>query len=433
MKMNGKIEMNPSGENNCISKRFIGPKALFDPFFVPEYLVDREQEEQYLNGLLNDAVVDNFPANIGVFGIKGSGKTVLINKTIENLAKSTMKTGKAKSGSNKKTEPGFVPFFVNCEDKETNQIIFSMVSSLANHLNYTINSDVALNSSASQLWNIFKLLCSKQHEKFAFVLDSVEYANPKILNKISETAASDSVIMINSFNVPQSSPFLMDFRKPDFKVEMNTYSHSNLLKITKDRCEVAIKHPVEDTMLKYITDLVCEFDKKVPGSTIRVVKELYPILEHNKNVSGNQIRDICRYQFEGYSIDELSIAEFISESELRDRVFLDNICTYFNKSEEYYISYKYLRNSFKLACESLEDAFSEPQFNSTIKKLYNISLLIPSSLDNQDTDVMKIFPDIKSSLPKKNIPNINSSYFLTVPPEFLGDMLDVAFGNVEEI
>jgi Cdc6-like AAA superfamily ATPase len=54
-------------------------------FIFPDRLVDRKKEEHSLFGLLNEAVVDQFSAQISLFGLKGVGKTVLINKSLKKM------------------------------------------------------------------------------------------------------------------------------------------------------------------------------------------------------------------------------------------------------------------------------------------------------------------------------------------------------------
>ncbi|MCP4762678.1 MAG: hypothetical protein GY870_12935, partial [archaeon] len=355
-----------------IDERFVGPKALFDPYFIPDFLVNREKEERYLNSLLSDAIIDTFPASISLFGLNGVGKTVLVNKTINSILGT-----KSEISKNEFSESLF-SFLINCEGKDTEQIIFSMINSLAKKLKYDIKPEIVLNSNRSALWNLFKFLTSKIESPLIFVFDSVEYVQPKLLNKITKNSKSESFITINSFNISQSSPFLLDFDQPDYKMQLGTYSKKDLLEISRDRCAISIKNPVEDDMVKYIVDLACEFDKNVPESPIRILRELYPILDNSKTVFTSKIRDVCRYQFDGFSIDEIGIAEFISESEILERIILDNLCSHFIQSDAYYIGFNELKDTYNIAVESLEYTSSDKEFYSILTRLRNISLLIPS-------------------------------------------------------
>ncbi|MHA1727307.1 MAG: hypothetical protein ACTSWY_01085 [Promethearchaeota archaeon] len=416
----------------CIRDRFVGPRGLFDPLYIPDHLFDREKEEGYLKGLLNDAFSDNFPLSLSVYGHRGSGKTVLVNKTVSSIFGKHIDMTENES----KNELKILSLLVNCEGKDTNQIIFSILNYLANKMNYDIPPADILKSKTSNLWNLLKMLTSKLNDtQMLLFLDSVEHINPKVINKIMDSALSESFMVINSFNIPQCSPFLMNFKSPDFKIDMDSYSNGTLLEISRDRCEISIRNPVEDDITKYIVDLVCQFDKKNPGSCIRLLRELYPLLDQNQVVSSSQIRDIARYQFEGFSIDELSVADFISESTIIERIFLDNICTYFNQSDEFYIPFKDLSDYYKISCETIEYDSSNREFHSILKRLQNISLLMPTVINTSDSNRSLLkhgqFQDefLCESKFQSVLPISKDHYFLTVPADLLNCMLDVAFGK----
>ncbi len=409
---------------------YIGPRALFDPFFIPDHLFDLEKDERNLCGLLSDAIIDNFPASISIYGIQGVGKTVLVNKTIESISRENSKINKNKIQ--------FLPLLINCTSKDSHQIVFSMLNSLVNTLNSQINlgfeltPEFVLKSDISQLWNLFKFLNSKtKNIPKIYFLDSVEFSKPKIINKIMTAAISEPFILINSFNVPKCSPYLLDFKNPDFQIQLGSYSSKTLVNITQDRCKQSLRQPVGffKTTSEFIVDLVCQFDKKVPGSCVRVLRELYPVLNSNAIINGSKVREICRGQFEGFSLDELSIAEFISESDILDRIFLDNLCSYFKNTSDFYINYDKLFVTYKMACESIEYKPKVYEFQKTLKRLNQISLLMPSEVNSADNSILN-----KGTIEKLSVKNLKthdkaSNYFFTVPPDFLNDMLDVAFGK----
>lgn len=413
--------------NQKYKDKFIGPRALYDKFYIPDRLVDRKKEEHSLFGLLNDAVVDQFSAQISLFGLKGVGKTVLINKSLKKMTE-------LKSIN---YENNVLAIYANCEGKDLEQILFTIINSLAKKLNYDIDSQLILSSDLKRLWNLCKLLISKLKQQIIIFLDSVEYLNPNIINKVCNFAKTESIIVIQSYNIPKSSPILIDVNQPDYKLELGIYSNKSLLEIGQDRCKVAIKNPVEDELLKYVVDLTSLFDKKVPGSIMKVLRDLYPILEHNRIIDTSQVRDVCRYQFEGFSVDELGIADFISNSDILERVFLDNICGYFIRSNSYYISSLELQQNYQLACESLEESVSAAKYQSSIKQMQNISLLLPSTLSpnsNLANDYSVDTTNGRNPI-KNNVKNplnnklISNAYFITISPEILNEMLNVAFGS----
>jgi hypothetical protein len=130
--------------------------------------------------------------------------------------------------------------------------LFTIINSLAKKLTYDIDSQLILSSDLKKLWNLCKLLISKIKQQIIIFLDSVEYLNPNIINKICNFAKTESIIVIQSYNIPKSSPILIDVNQPDYKLELGIYSNKSLLEIGQDRCKVAIKNPVEEELLKYV-------------------------------------------------------------------------------------------------------------------------------------------------------------------------------------
>ncbi|MBD3353185.1 MAG: AAA family ATPase [Candidatus Lokiarchaeota archaeon] len=423
--------MNQNKKNKKKSKKsieksefgFYGAKALFDPYFIPDQLIARKKEQKYLLNLLDDSIEDRFSANVALYGLRGVGKTVLVNKTIQRLV-NNVKQPEIENES----ELNLIPFFVDCEGKEFDQVIFSIINGLAKRLDYDINPDMILSSNTASLWNLFKMLVNKLNASLMIFIDSVEYINPKLINKLHDFAKSESIILIHTFNAATSSPFLSDFKKPDFKISMDIYNYNSLFKIGKDRCRMAIRNRVDDSMIKYVVDLVGKFDKKVPGPMIRVLSDLYPVLEDYDPSMSNQIREVCRYQFQGFAIDELSLADYIADSDILDRIFVDNITSYFKTTDEFYIDYEELKNNYVIACESIEQKMSEKNFHSTLKNLEQISLLLPSEIGLPEKEKVN---SIGSNFMLQNNIHLNtlkSPRYITVPTDLLNDMMDIAFG-----
>ena len=406
----------------CIlsNEQYVGPKALFDPKFIPSRLYERQKEQRYLEGLINDAVEDEFPTQISLYGLLGSGKTAIVNKTIQKILDLNSEIPE--------NEFPFINISINCEGKTQNQVLFSLVNKFAKVLNYELTPTQILNADFERIWSLFKFLSSKITKPIILFMDNIENINSSVFNKIIETSLNEKIILVNSFNIHQSSPFLMDFKKPDFKIQMDSYSKKSLFNISKSRCDVAFKKPVNNDMVQYIVDLVCQFDRQVPGSTIRVLRELFPIIEDGNFVDSDRIRDSCRFQFEGFSMDEITLAEYINESELLDKVFLDNVSRHFKGSENYYITHENLKLSYDIACESMEYTKKFNEFTNMLSKLEKISLLLPSFFSNKTVknplnSLIRQDPIIN----KQVLPN--SLYDLTIPPEFLTDILDFAFGT----
>jgi hypothetical protein len=391
-------------------KSYIGPRALFDPYYIPSELVGLDKEQKIMDSLLKDAIQDQYPIVLSLYGLRGIGKTALTKKAISNL-----------TPLNTRESPPIQSCYVNCEEKGSNQIIFSMIDKLSSSLNYDLPPESILHASTSNQINmlshlITKTQSQKKHNSLLFLLDSIEYTQPLFINKIMDICTSQFCFLVTSFNLLKSSPFLMEFKKPDIQIQLNTYTPSNLEKISMDRCNIAFTHPIERTIIRYITDLVNEFDYSVPESCLRVLRELYPVLESNSPFIQSQIQDVSRYQFKCHSIDEISIAEFVSETDMVDRLAIDELSSFFHSQSRFYINFAELVNIYKVACENLENQFNSRNFKDFLHKLQRVDLLQPSKFNSQKTSTQQN--------------PTNQLYFLTISPQMLNDILDVAFGLI---
>ncbi|UCC18637.1 MAG: hypothetical protein JSV62_11080, partial [Promethearchaeota archaeon] len=132
-----------------VNKNFIGPKALFDPNYIPPKLLYRKKEEKSLFSILNDSFYDEFCLNILYHGIDGIGKKVIINKVVNDLLiqnKDLVRIHKID---------------IDCKEKQFEELIFSILNELATYFNFNIDFQSFLNSNLPHLWNTFKFVCNK--------------------------------------------------------------------------------------------------------------------------------------------------------------------------------------------------------------------------------------------------------------------------------
>ncbi len=390
---------------------YVGSRALFDPYFVPNELIGLEKEQKRMKSILNDAIEDQYPITLSLYGLRGVGKTTLTRKTFSEL-----------QSNNSNVQNNFHSCYVNCCEKDLVQIVFSLIDNLSSSVKYELPPESILNASLGSQINLLSHLITKFHTQndensIIFFLDSIEYTQPTLINKIMDVCSSQSCFLVTSFNLLKNSPYLMEFKKPDMQIQLNTYNPSILEQICLDRCRLAFKQSIDPTMIQYITDMASEFDYRVPESCLRVLRELYPLIENESYIDPDQIQDVCRYQFKGYSIDEISVAEFISETEIIDRLFLDEINSFFQSQSRYYVSFIELLTMYKIACEGLEFPFSEMRFRAFLDRTQKIGLLQASNFNKH------------AKKPQNSQYLEGYLFFLSLSPHLFSEILDVSFGQ----
>ena len=199
-----------------INNNFIGPKALFDPNFIPPILLYRSKEQNSLKSILMDSISDNFYLNILYQGINGIGKKVIVNKVINDLSLKNRDI----TNINK--------VFIDCKEKSFEELLFSLLSDLINISKINFDYESLLNSNLAHLWNTFKLLCRKIDFNLFFVFTNVEYLEPEVFKKLLQLGKENhitSIYTINKILRPTTIDILTEF---DIKKKLNYFSYTIL-------------------------------------------------------------------------------------------------------------------------------------------------------------------------------------------------------------
>ena len=276
-----------------------------------------------------------------------------------------------------------------------------------------------MNSNLSHLWNVFKLLCKRIDYNLFFVFTNVEYLKPEIFKKflhIGKEVNITSIYTINKILQPVTIDLLSEF---DLKKKLNYFTYKELCTILKQRTLLTISHAVDEELIKYITDLVCEQYVPVPGKGIEILRDLYPVLKNKQFIKNCDLIELCQNHFDQMQIhDEFSMLNYISEEDFLNIIFLDNLSNYFISKMNYYISLKELEELYYISCESLEYQKSINEFQNLIKDLINIGILRPS----------KKALRVKKANLLDNTVNIDS-YFMVISPNQLKTIIDTLFDS----
>ncbi len=386
---------------------YVGPKALFDPNYIPPRLLYRKKEEKSLFSILSDSLSDKFCLNILYQGITGIGKKSIVNKVINDLFsqnKDYMKINK---------------ICIDCNEKNLEELIFSLLAEINNLSNLNFDFASILNSKISHLWNIFKLACQKNDNHLFLVFNNMEYLEPEIINKFLLLGKDTNITLISTVS-KSIRPTTMDiFSEFDFKKKLNFFSYKELYSILNQRVLLSFSHEIDKELIYYITDLICEQYVPVPGKGIEILRDLYPLLKYKTPISQYELLDICQNDFDTFQIsDEISMLNYISEEDILTVIFLDNLSNYFMNFRNYYISFKKLHELYDISCEALEFKKNINEFQKLIKDLINIGIIKPSKRIKTELDTYKHHNAINSEF-----------YFILINPKQLQVIIDTIFNQ----
>ncbi len=390
-----------------VNKNYIGPKALFDPNYIPPRLLYRKKEENSLLSILNDSISDEFCLNILYHGMNGIGKRVIVNKVINDLLiknKDCVKINK---------------ICVDCKEKQIEELIFSLLNELSACSNFNFDFRTILKSNFTHLWNTFKLACNKIDSHLFFIFNNIEYLEPEIFHKFLQFSKETNITLIstvNKFLKPGTMDLLSDF---DFKHKLDFFSYHELYSILKQRVLLSFSHEIDKNLIKYITDLICEEYVPVPGKGIEILRDIYPIIKNNKGSYNFELLEICQNEFDTFQIsDEFNIINYLSEEDILTVVFLDNLSNLFISKMNYYVSCNELMECYELSCEYLESTKNDYEFYSLIEEMLNIGIIKPSKRTQYKNNVNKGFN------------NMNYDFFFTIiNPKQIKVIIDTIFNQ----
>ncbi|MBN1800746.1 MAG: orc1/cdc6 family replication initiation protein [Candidatus Lokiarchaeota archaeon] len=389
--------------------QYVGPRAIFDPNFVPPKLLYRKKEEVSIYSMLRDSLSDNYNMNMLFQGIDGIGKKVLVQKVVRDLI------------SKVEDVTSVSKFCVDCREKTFEDVLISMLSQILKKLDLSLEMNAVLNSTPSRLWTLYKLACKKLGRTSLVILNNIEYLKPEKYKKFLSSAKEINVSLISTVNRilrPSTIDLLPEF---DFKKKLRFFSYKELNSILRQRARLTFAKEIDRDVIDFIADVTFEHHIPVPGKGIEVFRECYPLLKSNSTIDLNEMLDVCKNQFDSFRMsDDFGVLSYLAEEDLLTIIFLDNLSNHFLKKAKFYVSSTELRELYDISCESLEYRKNTPEYDSLIHKFVNVGIL---SLSRKP----RISPNY--SFKTRNAVD-NDSYFMIICPHQLKSIVDVIFGKL---
>lgn len=407
---------------------YIGPRALFDPNFIPSKVIPREKSQHLVQGILTDAIQGHYATNITLYGLKGVGKNLMASMA---LASFEPKNPTSISGPKKRVHstppahlshpdvPGVYSVRVDCTKKDINQLFFQILLQLCTNLHYPLENQELTSLNTSQLWNMMKLIIQNTEHQIILYLKNADELEPSVLGKFFVFAKSTGNLQIlTSLNYGAHRCNFKQFDSIDHQIPLDLFDHHDLYTVTSDRSIMAFQKPIVPEAIQTIVDYISEFDIKTPGSCINFLKATYPVVQNQNFLHPETLRELGQYHFEGYSLDALTMADFVMTTTLEDRLFLDNVVNYFQHSDCYYIPFCEIKKAYLMASEEMGFKPYKKEFYSSLNKILNAQIIRPSrfAISSEIKDVHGIFP----------VP-----HFLTLPLNEVSEIMKVSFGDID--
>lgn len=347
-----------------------GPAAIFDPFFIPPELLHRGKELEVAEAFVENGINYQYPLHIVVTGINGIGKTAFVNYLAEKI----------------KDTYGFPKIFINMHDSENRHFLNRILG--GKKFSFSENG---VEYSDNGVWEDFFTV---------LVLDDVDpYSG--LFRKVLRASKKRNMIILASVDARTISrkSFSNLETRLDFILKLGIYMPRQLFDITLQRVKLAFPVKIDVEVVRYITDLVCEFDINRPSVSIEILRRLYPLVACGMEITVEDVRK-CSHDLLWILNDDLVVFEALRSMKLESVLLLEKVGLYLSRRpKKGYLSFEELRDLYYLLCDEIGDEVAKYMFNECVEELLESEILFRS-----------VF---------------NENYFyLTIPPRLVLNLID---------
>ncbi|GEM_PF-1896328 len=359
--------------------------ALYDPFYVPPKLCHREKELKELLQL----IAENKTVNLLIYGPSGIGKTVLARYTLETLPQSMAAE--------------VTPVFVNFCYKSFREIMYQINATICGNKQLDL---LPVSASVTEQWNIFRRLRKTIENRVIIILDDVDENNQNIHRKFLQESKELGVTTIATAKIGYARKIRRERKTRsllDTGIFLDLYSEKELMDITFQRVTIAFPSLLRKSIIRFLTDIVLEFDIGRPSTVIEILKRIHPISVSGADILPLHIREASSHIFTVQ--DEIAIIDSLTQTSLITHLLFQKIVKLFQKySYEPYISLNEIRKEYSLLYEELQDSINPGELLESVEDLLRTGLLYQSHFD----------PEL---------------FYIVVPPRKIIEVLDLIFGE----
>ncbi|MFW9921593.1 MAG: AAA family ATPase, partial [Candidatus Thorarchaeota archaeon] len=315
------------------------PKGLFDPYYVPKKLLHRDRELDTIGGIYADSYTDEYGVNCLVHGITGVGMTVFSRYFLTKLVPEKFDA---------------YTIYVDAKNKDTLEII----SELNDKVHQQTNTPITFTFDQDVLWMQFKRTASVSPKRGVFVIDNIDETNEEIYAKVarlSKEINASTIGVLNSHDYRLLTKGAASSMAYDFEVPLDTFTQGQLYDIVRMRVEDTFTHGLTDEIVRYITDIVCEFDASKPKTSIEALKALWPMASTGKEIDSDTVRaatsEIAQF---AYDQDYMDTIDTISMNDFMTLLVLEALAEHLMRYKtETYVDRQTLNEIVQVKCEEL--------------------------------------------------------------------------------
>ncbi len=316
------------------------PKGLFDPYYVPKYLLHRDRDLETIDGIYTDSYYDEYGVNCLVHGITGVGSTVFSRYFLTRLVPER-----------------FDAYTIYCDVK--NKDLLEIISELNEKIHYEAKKPVTFTFDLDVMWLDFKRTARSSSKRTVFVLDNIDERSEEVYAKIAQLSKeinASTIGVLNSHDYRLLTKSHARSMAYDFEIALDTYTQSQLYDIVRLRVEETFSQGLTDDIIRYITDCVVEFDASKPKTSIEALRVLWPLARKGKEIDSDAVRaataDIIPF---GQDQDYLDIIDTISMNDFMTLIVLECLAEHLMRFKtETYIDRNTLDEIVQIKCEELD-------------------------------------------------------------------------------
>lgn len=340
------------------------PKGLFDPYYVPDKLLYRDRELETVKGVYKDSFEEDYGVNCLVHGITGVGMTVFSRFFLTKLIPEQFNAHTV---------------YVDAKHKDTLEII----SELNDKIHQETNTPITVAFDLDVLWMQFKRTAIATDKRTVFVIDNIDETNEEVYSKLarlSKEIRASTIGVLNSHDYRMLTKLPATQMAYDFEVPLDTYTQSQLYDIVRTRVEDTFPLGLTDDVVRYITDLVVEFDASKPKTTVEALKALWPLASRGEQIDADTVRSATSgITAFAHDNDYMDLIDTVSMNDFMTLLVLEAFCEHLmHYKTETYIDRGTLNELIMIKCEELGVKYITQDVDRSLQTLIFQSIVFES-------------------------------------------------------